>query len=584
MKNNQLFKLPGVRLHFFKMLGYSGLMGLLIIWQADVLTSTLVQTWKLQIDTAWLRSMLYFLIAFSLRQVLEWWRQRQNIAFATVTVTKLQQQLLQHIAMTGPSLVANYGTGAISTLIEEGIDKISVFLQNNILRLADMSIIPWIILAYVYWKNWESGLILTLVFPLIIFFMIILGIAARKMSEAQYAGFNHLNNHFVDSIRGLETLKMLGISQKYGSSISSVSETYRKKTMSVLRVAFTSSFALDFFTTLSIAIEAVFLGIALINNTIVLAPALAVLIVSPDYFLPVRQYGEDYHANLDGKNALDEVVSLLKVPSLPSTYLKLPLYNGTSQLSFNHTLFSYSGVTDDINQSTSDISFSFEGFSKIGIVGPSGAGKSTLLNLIAGFLVPTGLTPTIKVNEKLVSHLHDETWQDQLAYLPQRPYLFKGTIRENIAFYEPSASLEAIQASAEQAGLARFLNSLPEGLDTIIGEGGRGLSGGQVQRIAIARALVGKNRPILLLDEPTAHLDIETEAALKKTLIPLFSQHLVIFATHRLHWLQQMDWIIVMNNGNIEAQGPYEKVIKNSPTLEKMQAAIKKGGHTFEQN
>lgn len=199
----------------------------------------------------------------------------------------------------------------------------------------------------------------------------------------------------------------------------------------------------------------------------------------------------------------------------------------------------------------------FNGYAKIGIIGESGAGKSTLVDILGGFLHPT--SGNITINGNGVTALTDEEWRKQTAYIPQRPYIFSGTLADNVRFYYPEATQEAVAAALESAGLSKLVSSLPGGLDEMIGGGGRSLSGGQEQRVALARALLS-SRPVMLLDEPTAHLDIETEYELKETMLPLFEGKLVFLATHRLHWMTDMDLIVVMQQGRVAEVGTHSEL------------------------
>ena len=193
------------------------------------------------------------------------------------------------------------------------------------------------------------------------------------------------------------------------------------------------------------------------------------------------------------------------------------------------------------------------------MVGESGSGKSTLLNIISGFLLPT--SGQITVANQTISHLAQVDWQKKFFYMPQHPYIFHDTLRENITFYAKNVTNEQITIATQKAGLTELVNELPEGLDSVIGESGRQVSGGQAQRIALARMLLDDQRKILFFDEPTAHLDIETEYDLKQTMAPILSSHLVFFATHRLHWLDQMDYVLVMRHGKIVEQGEPQQLL-----------------------
>ncbi|ANZ58398.1 thiol reductant ABC exporter subunit CydD [Fructilactobacillus lindneri] len=553
MFDKQLMSIPGVKNLIVKLSFLAIIQGLAIIFEAVFLSLAVVLTWKLKKVTALFTPMLFFFVFFAIRYLVTRIEAQLTDQFASKASGTLKQKLLIKEFELGPTIVSNLGSGHLITLALEGINKIDNYLNLIIIKTVNMAIIPWVLLIAVFFLDKLSAFILLLMFPIIILFMIILGKAAAAKSNAQYEGFTNMSNNFVDSMRGLKTLKLFGLSKKYSNNIYKVSENYRKSTMSVLKVALLSTFALDFYTTVSIAIVALFLGINLINGHILLFPALAILILCPDYFLPVRDYGNDYHATLDGKNALVNINEILAVPS-PHAKVTLKNFAGwtaNSSLAANHLDFDY-----EKEPTLSDINFKIHGYTKVGIVGRSGSGKSTLLNLIGGWLQPTNAKELpFTVGNQKVDSLAQAEWQQHISYIPQDPYIFSGSIAENIAFYKPDASIAAIKTAAEKAGLTNFLTELKAGLDTKIGEGGRGISGGQAQRIALARALLDQKRNILLLDEPTAHLDIETEYELKQTMLPLFKNHLVIFATHRLHWMNDMDYVLVMENGKLVEQG-----------------------------
>ncbi|NVY96638.1 thiol reductant ABC exporter subunit CydD [Lactobacillus sp. DCY120] len=553
MIDKRLFQLPGVKSLFKLLAGLTLLQAFMILLQASFLTTALVNSWKRQPLATLLGPMFAFFIALALRHGLTWIKSRLLDRFATQTSENLRQQLLDQIYTNGAQLAASQGTGNLVTVALDGLDEVDNYLNLILSKFMNMMIIPWVILVYVFFQDVTSGIILILVFPVIILFMIILGYAAQAKADSQYAEYVVLSNHFLDALRGLTTLKMLGLSKRYTKNIYQVSEKYRQKTMSTLRIAILSTFALDWFTTLSIALLAVFLGLALMKGSLPLYPALVTLILAPEYFLPLRDFAGDYHATLNGKNAFTQIMELLHLPTITNRQ-QLPAspWQADSQLEIKNLNFQYDPRTASAN--LQDLTFSLHGFQHVGIIGPSGAGKSTLLQTLSGFLVPQG--GSIKLNGHSLDHLAQEEWQKQFAYLPQNPYLFRATIADNIRFYEPQASEQAVAQAAAQAGLKTFLASLPQGLETVVGEGGRGISGGQAQRIMLARAFLAQERRVLIFDEPTAHLDIETEYALKQSIVPLMEQHLVLFATHRLHWLQQMDYIIVMDHGQIVTQGP----------------------------
>ncbi|MFZ4846896.1 thiol reductant ABC exporter subunit CydD [Enterococcus casseliflavus] len=548
MIDKQIMKLPGMKQLLGLLAGLSFLQALFIIGQAYGLARAITGLWEgrpLEEQWGWI---LLFFCSFIARQAVIYFRSKRLDDYSYQQAADLRDQLLEKLFRVGPQIAQQQGTGNVTTMVLEGINQVENYLKLILAKIMNMSIIPWVILALVFYLDWESGLVLLLVFPLIIIFMIILGYAAQSKAEKQYRTFQLLSNHFIDSLRGIDTLKLFGVSKKYGKSIFASSERFRKATMASLKVGILSTFALDFFTTLSIAVVAVLLGLRLINEGILLFPALTILILAPEYFLPIRDFSSDYHATLDGKNAMTAVTEILHQPEAQVPAVTVPRWQKDAQLTIDQLAFSY-----EEKAALTDINLNVTGFKKIGIIGLSGSGKSTLINTLSGFLVPD--SGEISLGGAKTTAFRQASWQEQLIYIPQNPYIYRLTLQENVAFYQPTATKEAVLKAIEVAGLTELLAELPQGLDTMLGEGERHLSGGQAQRIALARAFLDQQRKILLFDEPTAHLDIETEVALKERMLPLMENRLVFFATHRLHWMEEMDEIIVMDQGRIVEQG-----------------------------
>lgn len=576
MLDKRLFKFPGAR----QALGVLSLLTLIqaiaIIGQGRFLSVAITDLWGGHQLTSIGMVLVWFMLAYLLRQVMGVAKQYALAPFADKTTASLQTQLTQKYAALGPRTVANQGTGKSVTLAVEGIDQVHDYLTLVLVKLFDMSITPWLILLYIATINFKQAVFLFVIYPVIVIFMIVLGLAAQAKADREYETFNRLSNHFVDSLRGLTTLKQLGLAKQYAQNIYDVSEDHRKATMSTLIIAILSTFALDFFTTLSIAVVALFLGLGLMDGATHLLPALTILVLAPEYFLPIRNFANDYHATLNGKNALADIMTLLEQPVAPETnrYVRRSQrWQATDTLTLEQVSFSYPNADRPALQ---QINLTLTGHAKVALVGTSGSGKSTLLNLLGGFLVGDG---DVKINEQALPHLQQRQWQEQIQVLPQHPYIFHDTLRANLAFYAPNQRDEDLIAVLQQVGLADWFASLPDGLDTLIGEGAMQTSGGQAQRIGLARIMLDEERRVLLLDEPTAHLDIETEALLKETMLPVFDNRLVIFATHRLHWLRQMDWIIVMRDGQIAEQGTLADLIANNGYFVTLQAAMRGTTH-----
>ncbi|WWL80546.1 thiol reductant ABC exporter subunit CydD [Bacillus altitudinis] len=557
--DKRLLQLKGMR-GLLALLGIvSIIQGASIIFQAQWLAhaiTTLFDGKSLMQATPYV---LLFLAAFLVRHGLTLMREKVMFTYSSRIGADVRKQLLDQLFRLGPAFTKKKGTGKLVTLAMEGIAQYRQYLQLFLPKMVNMAVIPVMVLVYVWTLDETSAVILIVTLPILIVFMILLGLVAQRKAAKQWRSYEKLSNHFTDSLRGLETLRYLGISKKHSRNIGEVSKRYRKATMSTLKVAFLSSFALDFFSMLSIATVAVFLGLRLIEGDLLLLPALTALMLAPEYFLPVREVGNDYHATLNGKEANEAIQVILEEKGFreqETQSVQLNEWNEQSEL----TLQDVSVLHDEhAPYSIQDVDLTVKGKKKIGIIGASGSGKSTLTDVLGGFVEPSA--GEIILNGKPLAHLQLAAWQKEVVYMPQHPYLFHMTLRENIRFYEPNATDEDVERAVEEAGLSQLVAELPNGLDEVIGEQGRGLSGGQAQRIALARTVLGQ-RSIMLLDEPTAHLDIETEYELKKTMLPLFEDKLVFLATHRLHWMTDMDEIIVMDHGTIAEMGTHESLME----------------------
>lgn len=556
MIDKALFKLNGIKRTLVFLFVMAIFQSILTILQAFYLATTITNLFHKEQLVNQLLPMSLFFVFFVAKHIVIYFRETYMTRFSTETGSDLRQKLTSKLFNLGPNITATKGTGTMVTMALEGISNVESYVKLFLPKVINMAVIPILIFIYTLTIERRSAIILLLVLPVLIFFLVLLGFAARAKADKQYESYQVLSNHFVDSLRGLKTLRFLGLSKKYERNIHKVSEQYRKATMGTLAVAFLSTFALEFFTSISIAVVALFLGLGLIKGSLVLLPALTILILAPEYFAPIREFGADYHATLDGKNAFTAISTILEKPSFSQDQTAIAQWNGQSTLNIQHmTIQNIESNKPLINQ----VSLAFKGFQKIGVIGASGAGKSTLIHALSGFMETTDAE--IQVNGKNIHSFANNDWQKQIYYIPQHPYTFHDTVRNNVAFYTKQATDEHIKKACEYAGLTDVIESLPNGYNEMIGETGRNLSGGQEQRIALARAFLDDSRKILLFDEPTAHLDIETEWEIKQRMLPLFENRLVFFATHRLHWMKDMDFIIVMHQGEIVEQGTHETLL-----------------------
>lgn len=611
MIDRLLFTIKGVRTALRNCVLFSFVAGTLIAIQALCLTTALVNLWYSQALLDQIPFIAGFLACLIARQILDNTQSKWLESFAANRADEFREALFEKLFKQGQTLIQQKGTGGFATLLIEGVDQVESYLHMILPRMTKLVIIPVMLLVLLFVFDWVSALIGLLVFPAIILQMVLIGHTASLEAGKQHKEYQRLANHFLDSIRGIDTLKFFGRSKAHAQRIFESSERFRKATMKTLRVATLSGAVLDAFSTVSIAAIAVLLGFRLVDGSLGLYPALFVLVVMPDYFRPIREFASDYHASLDGKNSLRSILETLgangeinseSTDDDASTTINTTAADKESAASSTTTDYSSGDKAAHINTTTpssrefslelrnasfaygpssssssantfalENISATFFGGQRIGIVGASGSGKSTLAHILAGLTDPT--SGEIILNGQPLSTLNASWWHHHVAYIPQDPHIFHASLRDNVAFYHPEASDADLEQVCSLMGLDSLIEELPEGIDTIIGEGGHTLSGGQAQRIAFARAFLNDECNVLIFDEPTAHLDIETELELKEHMLSLMQNKLVFFATHRMHWLSAMDSVVVLNKGKV--------VVQDKPSA--LNESILKGGESHEQ-
>lgn len=610
MIDRLLFTIKGVRTALRNCVLFSSAAGALIAIQALCLTTALVNLWYSQALLNQIPFIAGFLACLIARQILDNTQSKWLESFAANRADEFREALFEKLFKQGQTLIQQKGTGGFATLLIEGVDQVESYLHMILPRMTKLVIIPVMLLVLLFVFDWVSALIGLLVFPAIILQMVLIGHTASLEAGKQHKEYQRLANHFLDSIRGIDTLKFFGRSKAHAQRIFESSERFRKATIKTLRVATLSGAVLDAFSTVSIAAIAVLLGFRLVDGSLGLYPALFVLVVMPDYFRPIREFASDYHASLDGKNSLRSILETLgangeinseSTDDDASTTINTTAADKESAVSSTTTDYSSGDKAAHINTTTpssrefslelrdasfaygpssssssantfalENISATFFGGQRIGIVGASGSGKSTLAHILAGLTDPT--SGEIILNGQPLSTLNASWWHHHVAYIPQDPHIFHASLRDNVAFYHPEASDADLEQVCSLMGLDSLIEELPEGIDTIIGEGGHTLSGGQAQRIAFARAFLNNECNVLIFDEPTAHLDIETELELKEHMLSLMQNKLVFFATHRMHWLSAMDSVVVLNKGKV--------VVQDKPSA--LNESILKGGEPHE--
>lgn len=470
--------------------------------------------------------------------------------------TKLRQALLAKIFALGPVAGRQQDTGQLISTIINSVDALESFFARYLPALALAGIIPLGILMVTFPRDLLTAIIFLFTAPLIPLFMILIGNLADKWANRQWHILGKMNSHFLDVLEGLTTLKLLQRNMNQTKIISRLSKEWAKATMGVLRIAFLSAFFLEFFMTISTALIAVSLGLRLITGSIDFQIAFFLLLLAPEFYGPLRKLGVQYHAGVSASKAVEDIFNLLSLPLSENQNEGLVIDKEAFEkgLVFENVSFSYEGDRQALNK----INLRIQKGEKLALVGSSGAGKSTLLQLIMGFAHPQA--GRILIGEIPLRDINLESLRRQIAFVPQKPHLFHGTVAENIAFGKPLANLFEIKEAAKNAGIHQSIMELPKGYETIIGDGGRSLSSGQRQLIALTRAFL-LDAPLVLLDEATASLDLESEEAIQNALIKLLEGRTVLVAAHRLATLSHMNRIIVLECGKLVETGSHKELL-----------------------
>lgn len=534
------------------------LTGILIILQALIIARIVDSSFLKGLGLVALKPLfLFLLLIIILRAILFWLGEVLAHQGATLVKEKLRQELLEHLFVLGPVYGRKQDTGQLVNTLIEGIEALEVYFSRYLPNLALAAIIPLGILLVVFPQDLLTGFVFLLTAPLIPLFMILIGNLADARANKQWYILGRMSSHFLDVLDGLATLKLLNQSASQAKVIARLSKEWQTTTMSVLRIAFLSAFFLEFFMTISTAIVAVALGLRLIYGKIAFETAFFLLLLAPEYYTPLRTLGLNYHAGITGIKAASDIFNLLNTPLPPQQEGKNMVTPQilTKGVTFANISFAY----DKEAYAIKDVSFTIKPREKLAIVGFSGAGKTTILRLLMGFITPQ--QGNILIGDTPLTDINIESWRKQIALVPQNPYIFHGTIRDNIAFAKPEASLKEIEVAAKLAEFRPVIETLPQGYDTIIGQGARTLSSGQMQRLAIARAFL-INSPIVLLDEATASLDLENEKLIKLALQKLLVDKTAILVAHRLATIEMADKIIMMEKGQIVELGTHTQLLE----------------------
>ncbi|GAA2192029.1 thiol reductant ABC exporter subunit CydD [Streptomyces bangladeshensis] len=515
----------------------------LVIAQAMLVAEIVVGAFQHGLSAAELRSPLLLLAAVAVgRAVVAWLTERAAHRASAAVKSELRGRLLERAAALGPGWLSGQRTGSLVTLATRGVDALDDYFSRYLPQLGLAVVVPVAVLARIVTEDWVSAAIIVGTLPLIPIFMVLIGWATQSRMDRQWRSLSRLSGHFLDVVAGLPTLKVFGRAKAQAASIRRITGEYRQATLRTLRIAFLSSFALELLATLSVALVAVTIGMRLVHGEMDLYIGLVILVLAPEAYLPLRQVGAQYHAAAEGLAAAEEIFAVLETPVPVSGTGAVP----AGAVAFEGVTVRYPGRSSD---AVTGVSFTVEPGETVALVGPSGVGKSTLLSVLLGFVRPT--EGRVRIGGADLAGLDLAEWRSRIAWVPQRPHLYAGTIAENVRLARPEADDDAVRQALRDAGAWEFVEALPEGAGTVLGEDGAGLSAGQRQRLALARAFLA-DRPVLLLDEPTAALDGATEGDVVAAVRRLAVGRTVLFVVHRPAWLGVADRVVRLGGAELE--------------------------------
>lgn len=459
-------------------------------------------------------------------------------ATAATAKSQLRSALVSKVMRLGPVWLARRGEGELATLTTRGIDALDAYFARYLPMLVLAVTVPLLGGIAILTQDVLAFVIVLLTLPLIPVFMILIGLYTQSRVDRQWRTLGVLSGHFLDVVAGLPTLAVFGRAKAQAENIRRAGNAYRIATLRVLRVTFLSALALELLASLSVAIIAVSIGLRLVNGSFTLQAGLAILILAPEIYLPLRMVGANFHAAAEGLGAAEQVFEVLETDEPTSgTRTNIP-DPATHAIRLKGLQVRYEG-RDEVALDAPDLTI--EPGQTTALVGPSGCGKSTLLAVLMGFVEPSA--GAVEIGDAELADFDIEAWRGHIAYVPQSPHMLSRSVRDNVALSRPEASEAELQAALAAAGASEFVAELPQGLDTVIGEGGRSLSLGQQRRLAVARALL-RDAPLLLLDEPTAALDVATEADVLAAVRRHAVGRTVIIVAHRESLVASADHVI----------------------------------------
>ncbi len=536
---------------------------------------------------------LLLITTILVRAVVAWGSRRSGYACSGAVKHTLRGELVRHIAAVGPVNLAGEHAGETANTVVDAVEALDGYYARYLPQRAIASLLPLTVLAVVFPLDWISGITLLVTAVFIPILMILIGEDAHERNQRLWGTLARMSARFLDTLQGITTLKIFGAARREAAIISEISEEYRTSTMSVMRIAFVSALMLELISTVSIAIVAIASGLRMLAGHMAFAPGYFILLVAPEYFLTLRNLGTYYHSRMEAVSAAEHITRVLGLPTAGAAAEAAGVAAGTAPIpagraderdvdafgsppasgsrsaeeaagtqatdemavfAFVNTGFRYGS---DREQVLEDIDLRVQAGEHVALLGRSGAGKSTMINLLLGFVAPS--SGQVELFGRGRGPAEQSGLLERISWLPQRPTIFHGTVAENIALGRRDATREEIEQAAELAYAHEFIRRLPRGYETPLGERGRGLSGGQIQRIALARLFL-RDAELVLLDEPTAHLDRASEEMVRTSIERLAEGRTLLPVTHRVSSVESVPRIVVLRGGRIAEEGSHDQL------------------------
>ncbi len=494
-------------------------------------------------DFAWL------VLAFAARGALAWAMEVAGRRAAWDTLSELRLALVAKRLRTQPTAVDGAEGAEITTVAVQGVEALEGYFARYLPQVVLACVVPFLVIAWVAFVDLEAAVIMLLTLPLVPVFMWLIGSYTADMTRERWQALRRLSSHFLDVVRGLPTLRSFGRGRDEVAVVAEVSERYRRTTMETLRISFLSGSVLELAATIGVALVAVTAGVRLVNGSLGLQAGVTVIVLAPELYLPYRRLGAEYHASADGLAVAERMFELLDAPAAAGAGgARLAPSPATAQIVFDQVSFSYPARTGlvldgfDLELSPGEV---------VAVVGESGAGKSTVAALLLGLLSPSAGAVTVAGVDLADCDL--DQWRRLVAWVPQHPTLFRASVADNIRLGDSEASPRAVREAAALAGADEFISALPDGYDTLIGDGGRSLSPGERRRIGLARAFV-RDAPLVILDEPTADLDPRSVSIVAGAVDRLQAGRTMLVIAHRPELVDSADRVVRLLGGAGVAQ------------------------------